>query len=353
MAKKTQMSLGIGILAMAVVFLMAVQFNVISLGGPGQALEQVEIVVTQAPVLPGEVPVEIRGESVTAPVNVYDADSDTNAELTSTPLGVYRNGVKILDKDAFNSSISITGVDVGDRISVYGVNNGTAPTYIVPIKDYLLTSRSPTISMVGYTGATETELQITCWDSNAAVFEDGGNATYNTLVDYNISLGASAAEQLTCRVKVNAADNSYMLKGLCVGYINDVDYLRLEGETEQFTSNPVGNSAWSEVIVPKHVKDGVNTDGGLTAEYDICYTRADAIRLSEWDWVKLQFTMAADSTGCGFIADGLANSTADMAWMIVKDEAYGEGADGTISAGIADKKHCWTRRFTLQYLAAW
>ena len=157
------------------------------------------------------------------------------------------------------------------------------------------------------------------------------------VVDYNITLGASEVESLTCRVKVNVADRAYYLGGLCVGYMNDVDYLKLDGETVQKTTNPVGNSAWTEVIMPKHVKDVTNTDGALGGEYDTCYQRATPIKLSEWDYVELQFTMAADSTGCAETALSTSNTTADAAWFIVKDSAYGESADGTISSGIADK----------------
>lgn len=339
MASKNNMGIVIGALVAIVAIVVVLPQLGVNLGAaPGVPST---IVVTTEPVAPGEINPAIQGKSVSAAINVFDSESDTNAELTAQWLGVYKNGgIKVKDIDTYNSSVALTGVQVGDVISLFGRTNGSSPVYVDALEDFQLTGESPTISMTGATGLIESNLQIVCWDSNGDVFGDGGNATHAAMVDYNITLGSDATEQLTCRIKNNVADRAYDLGGICIGYTNDVDYLRIEGESEIFTNNPVGNNAWSPVIMPKHMSDATVTDGNLAVEYDVCYERADPIRLSEWDWVKIQFTMAADTTGCAALADGVAivsNSTADLAWFLVKDKAWGEGADGRMYYGLADR----------------
>lgn len=336
MVKQNNMNIIFGVLVVVVLLVVvAPQFGV-NLGGVQTGLPT-SIEIRQEPLEPGDINPVIQGNAVEAPVNVYDSESDTNAELASVPLGVYINGNKIHDVDTFDSDSNITGIQVGDIITIYGRTNGTAPVYVDVLEDFQITGESPTISMTGAQGSGESNLQIVCWDSNGDVMVSGGGLN-KTFPDYNVTLGASATEQITCRVKNNVADRAYDLKGVCIGYMNDVDNMVLEGETVTFTDNPVGNNIWTKITKPKHISEATVTDGRLSVEYDVCYERADAIRLSEWEWVKLQFTIEASSTGCAAVAaTTLANDTVDLAWILVKDAGWAEGTDGLMYYGIADK----------------
>ena len=258
------------------------------------------------------------GKAATIPVNAYDQESNTpySAAVDINPVDFYRNG-----NDAINhvvtttdtTAYSLTGLNVGDTIYVYG---GSATYNLDSIEGMCITTVGFPLSMSGHAIATESDMEAKLYaDSGSNNELSSGTASED---DYTVALGANAEEDFYLKLKVNTANKAFQLGGIATAKFHNI------------TSVEVISSNFNKIATPKYLEGIsvlVNESSSATISEDYTvYKRTTPLMLHEWESIEVKIVVETDPTNDPVDAGGSTN--ANNFAIIAVDSAWSRGDAG-------------------------
>lgn len=253
-----------------------------------------------------------QGKSATLTYNAYDkANSAPLSNNVNANISIYK--VSSMDDTSADNFLttatdttggSLTTITAGSVVSIFG--NGGVDYYVMPKTNICVNGQQGTVNLDAYAIAAESNIQSALFDSSGNALSAGNGGT-----DKTTAMGASAKDQFSWEIKVNAANKAYYLGA--VGFATG---------TNISDAYPIG-SAFKEVATPQHMKDiAIAANSTAEATQTKTYTVFELTTpklLTEYEKYRLDFKVEAsanDPVG----APGTAG--ASEVYGLAKDATY-------------------------------
>jgi len=227
------------------------------------------------------------GDSATLTITAFTGEhGGANSETVVTPVytAIDQDGNKLL-----SDSIGNVTAAVGDSVSLYATGNAF---YITPVLNLEISKAVQSQKVDAFDVVEAGDLTITCRDEN----DDACTADDHASNSVDFSGGDFAAgeiKQFALKIKNGAADETYDFFAVCTA----------SSTGQEVSDISVVSSGWTEVGLPKHLKDAAPTqtdDGGVstTLTYKKCYERSDGqvVRLNEFQSHTVDIQIEADAS---------------------------------------------------------
>lgn len=269
----------------------------------------------------------ILGKAASLTMNAYDQESNTPYSATVDSLVyVFKNGQFAQSTDTVAARSLTTSLAVGDVVDIYG---GNASYYVDPIS-ICVDTEAVSAEIAAHALVSESEMSITGYDDTGTTALDSPSGTYSAnQEDAELAMGADESAAIWLKLKVNAANNAYNLKGVATksyeGTADTIDSVDLIG-------NDAGLS-FSKVAVPKYLANTVislndtTTTSNTTDGYDQYWELPAAYMMNEWDTIKLEFEITSGGTGPSE-DDDATPTAASMVFFQFVDAVWVRGDDG-------------------------
>jgi hypothetical protein len=263
----------------------------------------------------------ILGKAASFTATTYDfAANSPYGSTLGMQYYVFKDGVylgTLTSRTAFT-----TGLKVGDTIDLIAITN---KTYVgVDTKGICIDGEAATADMKAYTVALETNMKVTCYDSDGNTLDAAQNTS---IADYNLTMGASETAKVTCKLKENTNNKVFALRGVATKSLNLTKDVK------------VTSAGWSSATLPTNFSTtpvGYSLTVGLNdTGYGRLYKLATATLMMPWQEVSVDFEVSTQSTDPSVVTNpSSAQGKPNLAIIQFVDE--GTERDGTTGTPFND-----------------
>lgn len=274
------------------------------------------------------------GKAATVTLNAYDQSTDNPySAAVDTTVYVFRsktaaeaNNANYVFTGTDTSAASVTGVNVGDTVTIVG---GNVTYYMDALQGHCVTSVNDNVNLNVWAIPAESSLLTVVYTdtTGSTAMTTGSSGT-----DYTEALGASQIKAHALKLTNNVANRAYQLGGYGFAVLTNISSITVNDPAFSLTTTP---NYLSNVAIGAN-NSAQNT---ITRSYSV-YKLNTPMVLTEFAEKKIPFTVTVSSNepvachGCS-VESGYAGVALDTSWTRGSDgKAYQDIHDHSLAGGV-------------------